>query len=134
MDHSAPGVRLDVWLDVACLFKTRTEAQRAVTGGKVDVNGHSSKPHRIVHPGDQLRITRPGGRKQIVLVTSVTERHVPKAEAKLLYEDQTPPPTPEELAAREFEKFLKAALPRAPLRSPDRDERRRLRRVKQGDV
>ena len=28
-------LRLDVWLDVACLCKTRSEAQRAVKGGKV---------------------------------------------------------------------------------------------------
>ena len=29
------AVRLDVWLDVACLFKTRSEAQRACKLGKV---------------------------------------------------------------------------------------------------
>ena len=39
-------VRLDVWLDVACLFKTRSEAQKACRGGKVEVNGQSAKPHR----------------------------------------------------------------------------------------
>ena len=134
MDHTTPGVRLDVWLDVTCLFKTRTEAQRAVTGGKVEVNGQASKPHRILHVGERLRITRPGNRKQIIVVKGVTEKHLPKADAKLLYEDQTPPPTPEELAARDFEKFLKAALPRAPLRAPARNERRRLRKVKEGEL
>jgi len=30
-------MRLDVWLDVACLFKTRSEAKKACAGGKVDV-------------------------------------------------------------------------------------------------
>ena len=49
---TAPSLRLDVWLDVACLFKTRSEAQRACKGGKVDVNGQSAKPHREVKPGD----------------------------------------------------------------------------------
>lgn len=127
------GVRLDVWLDVACVFRTRAEAQRAVTGGKVEVNGHSSKPHRMVHPGDQLRITRPGGRKQIIIVKGMAEQHIPKAEARLLYDDVTPPPTPEELAARELERFFRAAQPRAPLRTPDAREKRRLRRVKQGE-
>ena len=33
------AVRIDIWLDVACLFKTRSEAQRACKGGKVDLNG-----------------------------------------------------------------------------------------------
>jgi len=57
------GVRLDVWLDVACLFKTRSEAQKACRGGKVDVNGQSGKPHRALHVGDELRITRAAGRR-----------------------------------------------------------------------
>jgi len=30
LDHDpAAGVRLDIWLDVACLFRTRSEAQKA---------------------------------------------------------------------------------------------------------
>ena len=31
-------MRLDVWLDVACLFKTRSLARTACQGGKVEVN------------------------------------------------------------------------------------------------
>ena len=38
-DTTAETVRLDVWLDVACLFKTRSAAQKACTSGKIDVNG-----------------------------------------------------------------------------------------------
>ena len=30
-------VRLDVWLDVSCLYRTRSEAQRACEGGKIEV-------------------------------------------------------------------------------------------------
>jgi len=126
------GVRLDVWLDVACLFKTRSEAQQACRGGKVDVNGQSGKPHRPVHPGDQLRITRAAGRRQQVIVKALAEQHLPKAEARLLYEDVTPPPTPEEIAVRELEKhFWKAHRATVP-RVPDRREKRRIRRAKEG--
>jgi ribosome-associated heat shock protein Hsp15 len=127
-----PGeVRLDVWLDVACLFKTRSEAQKACRGGKVDVNGQSGKAHRALHLGDQLRITRAAGRRQQVIVRSLAEQHLPKAEARLLYEDVTPPPTPEELAVREIERhFWKARRPPAP-GTPDRREKRRIRREKE---
>jgi hypothetical protein len=45
------GVRLDVWLDVACLFKTRSEAQKACNGGKVEVNGQPGKSHRLLKIG-----------------------------------------------------------------------------------
>ena len=47
-------IRLDVWLDVACLFRTRSEAQKACRNGKVDVNGTTAKPHREVRVGDTL--------------------------------------------------------------------------------
>ncbi len=48
------SVRLDVWLDVACLFKTRSEAQKACNGGKVDVNGQKAKPHRLLRVDDVI--------------------------------------------------------------------------------
>ena len=86
--------RLDVWLDIACLFKTRSEAQRACRGGKVYVNDQRGKPHRILQNGDRLAITRPNGRKQHVVVRSLAAaQHVPKATARGLYDDVTPPPT-----------------------------------------
>jgi ribosome-associated heat shock protein Hsp15 len=41
-------MRVDAWLDVACLYKTRSEAKRGCEGGKVEVNGDNAKPHRIL--------------------------------------------------------------------------------------
>jgi ribosome-associated heat shock protein Hsp15 len=126
-------MRLDLWLDVACLFKTRSEAQRAIKGGKIDVNGHSAKPHREVAPGDVVEISRPGGRRQRVVVVGLAERHIPKAEARRLYEDRTPPPSPEEQALIDLLRVAGRVRPHAPGTS-DRRERRRLRRVKEGDA
>jgi ribosome-associated heat shock protein Hsp15 len=124
------SVRLDIWLDVACLFKTRSEAQRACRGGKVDLNGHSARQNREVKPGDVIEITRPAGRRQRVVVVATTDKHVPKAEARALYEDTTPPPSPEEQAMLDLIRL--AGPKRRPVASsPDRDERRRLRRAKE---
>jgi ribosome-associated heat shock protein Hsp15 len=125
-------VRLDVWLDVACLFRTRSEAQRACRGGKVDVNHQSAKPHRDIRPGDVIEITRPAGRRQRVIVRATTEQHVPKAQARALYEDTTPPPSPEEQTLRDL---LRLAGPRRSpsAGAPDRREKRRIRREKEGD-
>jgi ribosome-associated heat shock protein Hsp15 len=124
-------VRLDVWLDVACLFRTRSEAQKACKGGKVDVNGHAAKPHREISEGDVLEITRPLGRRQRVIVRGLADRHIPKAEARTLYEDTTPPPSAEEQALLDL---LRLARPPRPANhgTPARDERRRLRRAKEG--
>ena len=123
-------MRLDVWLDIACLFKTRSEAQKACKGGKVDVNGQAAKPHREIKEGDEIVIGRPLGRRQRVVVRKLAERHLPRAEARLLYEDLTPPPTPEEIEARKLERLTRPF--RSPsLGAPDKRERRALRRLKE---
>jgi ribosome-associated heat shock protein Hsp15 len=104
----AVTVRLDVWLDVACLFRTRSEAQRECKVGRISVNGVVAKPHRDVRVGDELVIARPWGRKQTVVVRGVTDKHLPKADARELYEDRTPPPTPAEIEARRVERLFRA--------------------------
>jgi ribosome-associated heat shock protein Hsp15 len=124
-------VRLDVWLDVSCLFRTRSEAKRACTGGKVDVNGQAARPNRTVRPGDEIVISRPLGRKQIVVVRGLAEKSMPKAAARELYEDRTPAPTVEEIEARRLERVFRAMNP-AP-RTPSTRDRRALRRLKGRD-
>ena len=128
----APGaVRLDIWLDVSCLFKTRSEAQKACQLGKLSVNGQPAKAHRIVRAGDELEISRPFGRKQKVRVCSVTEHHISRVDARALYEDLTPKPTPEEIELRRLERLYRASV--TPLRAPDKRERRQRRRIKEGE-
>jgi ribosome-associated heat shock protein Hsp15 len=122
------AVRLDVWLDVACLFKTRSEAKRACEGGKVEVNGEHAKPHRVVRDGDRLRIGRPFGRHQDIIVRIVMEQHVKKSEAKVLYDDVTPKPSAEEIEIRRMERVYRAASQAAG--TPDRRRRREIRRAK----
>ena len=122
------AVRLDVWLDVACLFKTRSEAKRACEGGKVEVNGERAKPHRLVRDGDRLRIGRPFGLHQDVIARIVVDQHVKKAEARVLYDDVTPRPTPEAIEMRRMERAYRAASQAAG--TPDRRRRRDIRRAK----
>jgi ribosome-associated heat shock protein Hsp15 len=124
------SVRLDIWLDVACLFKTRSEAKRACEGGKVEVNGDHAKPNRALREGDRIRISRGHGRHQDLIVRIVLEQHVKKAEARALYDDTTPKPTPEEVEARRVDRAYQAAARAAG--SPDRRRRRELRRIKEG--
>lgn len=131
MENEPVPVRLDIWLDVACLFKTRSEAQKACKGGKVDVNGKAARPHRELHVGDVVEITRPLGRRQRVVVRGLTEKHLPKAEARMLYEDTTPPPSPEEQALLDLMRLAGPRRRPGPMHAPDRRERRRLRQAKE---
>jgi len=121
-------VRLDIWLDVACLFKTRSEAKRACEGGKVEVNGEHAKPHRAIREGDRIRIGRPFGRHQDIIVRIVLDQHVKKAESRVLYDDVTPKPTAEEIEMRRIERVYRAATQAAG--TPDRRRRREIRRAK----
>ena len=121
--------RLDVWLDVACLFKTRSEAKRACEGGKVEVNGDSAKPNRNVREGDRVRISRGFGRFQDVIVRILIDQHVRKSEARALYDDVTPKPTAEEIELRRIERTYQAAARAAG--TPDRRRRREIRRFKE---
>lgn len=127
-DDAAEGARLDVWLDIACLFRTRSEAQKAARGGKIAVNGQTAKPNRRLRLADNVEISRPFGRKQRVRVAGFADRHLPRTEARRLYDDLTPAPTPEEIEARRLERIYRAAV--TPPKAPDKRQRRELRRMK----
>ena len=125
------AIRVDVWLDVACLFRTRSEAQQACKNGKIEVKGLAAKPNRLIRPGDELVISRPFGRKQKIVVRGLADRHLAKADARQLYEDLTPPPTPEEIDMRRMERIYRAQM--TPPRAPDKRQRRAIRRLKGRD-
>ena len=110
---------------MSCLCKTRSEAKRACEGGKIEVNGERAKPHRLVREGDRIRIGRSFGSHQDVIVRIVLSEHVRKSEARVLYDDVTPKPTPEEIDMRRADRAYRAAAEAAG--TPDRRRRRQLR-------
>lgn len=126
-DNGGDAVRLDIWLDVACVFRTRSEAQNACRAGKVSANGQAAKPNRRVRLGDELEINRAFGRKQRLKVLALADRHIAKADARRLYEDLTPPPTQEEIELRRQARLYRAAV--TPLKAPDKRQRRALRKM-----
>jgi ribosome-associated heat shock protein Hsp15 len=123
-------MRLDIWLDVACLFKTRSEAQKACRLGKIDVDGQTAKAHRDIKPEDRIAIKRPFGRRQTIVVRGLAETHLPKAEARLLYEDVTPKASPEEVELRRMARMAAPFTRKASAGAPDKRERREIRRMK----
>jgi ribosome-associated heat shock protein Hsp15 len=123
--------RLDVWLDVSCLCKTRSEAQKACKAGKVEVNGNSAKAQRPLKLGDVVEISRPRGVRQRVIVRQLETQHVAKAVARTFYEDTTPEPSPQEKAMLELVRLAGAKRPAGPQAAPDKREKRRLRQAKE---
>lgn len=86
--------RIDKWLFFTRMAKSRSLAQALVGSGKVTVNGQRiAQPSVQVKPDDVVTITLE--RRDLVLkVLAPGNRRGPYEEAKLLYEDQSPPPPP----------------------------------------
>ena len=84
------SVRLDKWLQVARVYRTRTQATRACTLGKVDVNGELAKPHRHLRLDDKVEVDLVDWQR-VLIVRVLKDRPVAKAEAPTLYEDLSGP-------------------------------------------
>jgi ribosome-associated heat shock protein Hsp15 len=120
--------RLDHWLWVVRLTKTRSLAADAVKAGRVQVNGQPAKPSREVHPGDRVEL-RNGPLRTEVIVRGSVPRRVGAAEAAQLYEE-----TDESREARE--RFLEQRKLVEPVRSewgkgrPTKRDRREMERLR----
>ena len=114
-------VRLDIWLDVTCLARTRSQAKELCDGNKVEINGQRAKAHRTVRLGDHIRLSLGPGVRRELIVREVIDTHVAKARAREAFEDVTPPPTPDELEMRELRK---CAPPPSPPKGAGRPEKR----------
>lgn len=51
-------VRIDKYLWAIRVFKTRTEATEACSGGKVKIGGVNAKPSKDVRPGDIISVRK----------------------------------------------------------------------------
>jgi ribosome-associated heat shock protein Hsp15 len=84
------NVRLDKWLQVARIFRTRTQATRACNLGRVRVNGQEAKPHRQLLLEDRLEVQFEDWTR-ILVVRQLRDKPVARALARELYLDLSPP-------------------------------------------
>lgn len=83
-------VRLDKWLHVARVYKTRTLAGKACELSRVQVNGQVAKASRHLKVGDTVD-AQVGDWKRKLVVRFLRDKPVSKAEALLLFEDLSGP-------------------------------------------
>ena len=86
MNNNARGVRIDKWLWAARFFKTRSLAQTAVSGGKVQLKDERVKVAKEVKVGDTLSV-RVGEYEWVVVVTALSEKRGSAEIARTLYEE-----------------------------------------------
>lgn len=117
--------RADVWLWAARFFKTRSLARQAIDGGRVDVNDMGCKPAKALHVGDRLKISRGQERLEVELLV-LSDRRGPASVAQTLYRETETSRAARE-TAREQHRLVGAS---GPLKRPDKQARRELRRLK----
>jgi ribosome-associated heat shock protein Hsp15 len=123
-------VRLDKWLNIACVFKTRSQATREIELNRVSVNGQDAKPHRNLNPGDRIEVEI-GDWTRVLIVKELRDKPVSKEEARTLYEDLSPP-RPE---ADPFRRLLRRppAVREKGAGRPTKKERRDIERWEEGE-
>ena len=117
-------VRIDKWLWAARFFKTRSLASKAVSGGKVIINGNRVKPAKIVTVDDVI-IIRKGQVEQTVTVLGLAGKRGPAKVAGTLYEESV-----ESILQREAdrkERSLFFAGQQMPAKRPGKKDRRKIR-------
>ena len=123
MEKDNSALRLDKWLWAARFFKTRSLAAKAVSGGKVHVNGSRAKASRNVVIGDQLIITI-GVMSFHVSVLGLASYRGPAREAQLLYVESE-----ESIKTRQEERDLRRMANQgyvAPGTKPTKRDRRKI--------
>ena len=129
--ESAPGsARIDRWLFGVRLFKSRSLAADAVTGGKVHVNGARVRPSHGVRPGDVVTFNR-GAVDFECAVAAIPERRGPAKEALKCYTETDASRQRRELHAQRMR--LAAAMAPRPEERPDKHQRKELRRLRGRD-
>ena len=116
-------MRLDKWLWAARFFKTRSLAQQAVAGGRVQLNGARTKPAHEVKVGDTVDVRVEQWRWELH-VKALSDRRGPAEEARKLY-DETDASRAERQRRMDLRRW--GAEPAATLKGrPTKRDRRRI--------
>jgi ribosome-associated heat shock protein Hsp15 len=121
------GQRIDKWLFFARVVKSRSLAAKLVSGGGVRLNkGKIDQPSHNVKTGDVLTISL-DRRILVYEVLAAGTRRGPADEARMLYQDLSPPPLPKDVSRLD-------GLPQRDVGSgrPTKRQRRQVDRLMQG--
>ncbi len=125
------AVRLDKWLFAVRIFKSRSLAAKAVNGGKIKIDGHAVKAHRMIKTGEEIWY-RKEGRTYKYKVTGLLEKRVGAPEAVKNYQlTEDADVTPEVREMLELYRTIdKGSQPRG---KPSKRDRRMIQKLKEQD-
>ena len=131
MDESQQKtIRLDKWLKITRIIKTRNQAAEACDQGRVKVNELAAKPAKMVKIGDTVSV-KFKWRARTFDILDIVQKSIKAEEAKKLYREHEP--TPEEQEAEDIRSlFYRAAKKQRPKYKgrPTKKERREMEKFR----
>lgn len=85
-ENAVKTLRLDKWLKLSRICKTRAIATKACEEGKVKVNDMRAKPARMVVIGDLITIKK-GSRYKKYTILDIVQKNVSNKDARDLYRE-----------------------------------------------
>lgn len=127
MDNFAEKhIRLDKWLKIARIFKTRSQASHACEENNVKVNGGVAKSAKMVKPGDKIT-AKINNRYRELEVLGISFKSISAKEARELYREEKSEDVSEE--SLEFIRLMKQSIMNYPGR-PTKKRRRNLIKIR----
>ena len=120
------SIRLDKWLKIARIFKTRSQAGHACDENHVKVNGEVAKAAKPIKLGDKLTV-KGKNRYREIEVAGISFKNISAKEARELYREEKQEKLPEE--SLELIRLMKQSVIKYPGR-PTKKERRNLMKIR----
>lgn len=116
-------MRLDKWLKLARIYKSREQAARACDMGRIKVNGQTAKPAKDIKVGDEL-VIKVQKHYRTLHIKTIPQRGLSTKDARLIYHEATPNLSPETLELMELlRQAERTSRPPAKGRPTKRDRR-----------
>lgn len=96
-------LRLDKWLNISCILKTRSQATKSCDTGRIKVNDQVAKPSKLIKIGDTISVKYKTHRRTFD-VLAISTKSISHQEARLLYREHEL--SPEEQEALDIQKEL----------------------------
>lgn len=120
------SLRLDKWLNVACILKTRSQATKACETGRVKVNDLVAKPSKTIKVGDKISVKYKSHERRFT-VLGITNKSISHTQARLLYQEhELTAQEKEELELRQMMYKASASFKPKYKGRPTKRERRRM--------
>ncbi len=118
-------MRIDKWLKMARIFKSREEASRACDLGRVKVNGYEAKPSKEAKIGDAI-VVKVENVYRTLTIKELPGRGLSAKDAKLVYDEKTPELPPEVVELMKLQAVENRRLQREMKGRPTKKTRREL--------